>query len=336
MSNKLETLHNVGDVVLIKDLEKDKLYRMYHDQAVVDDFVKGCMTSNKVVTITEVVFDKAVEVDEVDGYKYKIDKPNVEGSNVTYPFSYTDEMFVGKLIPVDDFKELKFGDLILLTDEEDRDVDDQFLGKVAKFNYYSEFANEVNIEIDGVKYLAYARDVVGVFYNPVEFYRGLIQGQDEVCDCDFLNEEDLKQIENQNKNEIGDDVEMVTVATVAEMVAKAAVLHEGEKVVVAEKPKLEKIKPHVLVPEDIGLNGIISYNIKVDRVISSEPAVIMLYRTGAYDENGQFYIPKDSKQKKVVAKAQHGDVFDTQKGMEVCTYKMFNRESAKRVKQLSK
>lgn len=140
-------------------------------------------------------------------------------------------------------------------------------------------------------------------------------------------------------------VEGVLVKRVEEIKEKTETKEVKEEMVNNPEVKEQKNYNIVLQPskdseiksiEDGFKNTLCNLQVLVERAIVSYPAVILFYREGTLDREGNLIIDYSKKAKKVIAKAQHGDTFDTQKGLSICMYKVFNRVSAKRIKELSK
>lgn len=364
-----QAIYQVGDVVLVDTLEKDKLYRMYLNLDAEDYYIEDEMVSEQLATIIGFyIYDEVV-------YGYYLD----EG---TEDYVYTDEMFIGKIVAIDDIDNLEEDCGLLVTNDEASGVNTNILGKLVTFDKVLKRKGEkvdgmlscldlddelISIKVDDTRLTISPEHIHGIVMCPnVELHESL-KALQECCDLliEEIGEEEFEEVFN----------EVATIALL-EVLAEASNI-EAEKLIrtifgdeieegiedgieesedsdydifikwlnALEEEEEEECqqygldynygKHEISFDEDYGVNPI-PYNIHIEKIIHQNPATIVFYRTGDYDEYGNFFVPKGSKLRKCVAKAQDGDVYDAEKGFAICMYKIFNRESARRLKELSK
>lgn len=334
--------YEVGDVVLVDALEEDEKYRMYTHPEVSATYVEG-MAFRQLATVTELITHEGMVIG------YRLD----EGGQ---SFGYTDEMIFGKIIEIDDVDGLEEDDVLLITSDETTGVNPNILGKLATFKGVAKRKGEEGegffsildlddellfIDVDGMKLTIATNHLEGVVYNPFLHFCSLMEELEDCCQLikDEVGEDGLEAIideilpiaimETLSDDNVDDEV--------LENIIRAIFGNEIEEGIEDDDfAPCECCSADYDVEEYDDNPTLMQYNIVIDKVVYSDPATIMFYTTGAYDEDGNFYVPEDSKQRKVVAKAKGEDVYDKEKGYQICVYKMFNRESARRLKELYK
>lgn len=197
-----ETAYQAGDLVLMrKDLQVGEFYGMFGSER--KGYLFNCLMGNlglKIVEINKV---------EPSGRYYDL----FEGSG----YSYVDEMFAGKILPINNYEELKAGDKLVVS-HTDETVIEFYNGAVIEYiSSDGELVSAGLLGEDGNYGLAifHKSSILGLLHNPTNLYCELTP-EDENCSDGSLHNEALAVGVVAVEKEIVEVVEAVTTDVINE------------------------------------------------------------------------------------------------------------------------